>query len=388
MKPHFKLNKIIVISVIILLVLCLILLLVTGKKESVPVPVNRLQKNAPQGSSIVSNDSLRNAAVLPTPNLSGAGPSVTSQAISNTKSHRSRRETLEVRTDTANDTSAIEDTTAEATFDTTAESAEAAARASLSAGCAGDTAAPWAYPDPSGGLHRKEISVVFASTKPCTIEWKTDSASPWVVYKGESIPVTKSTTLYFQAHDTCGRIMQPRQEAYEIRPQETERHCPEGMEYIDIGTNKFCIDKYEWPDKKGVAPRSFVSIYQAMDSCVSAGKHLCTSDEWTLACTGPYGWHYPYGAAYEPHACVTQDTCARPSGKKVECRGYFDVYDMAGNLAEWTNTKSSRNPQFYNVKGGFWESGPRSGCFDVRYSYYPQNRHNPVGFRCCKEPQP
>jgi Sulfatase-modifying factor enzyme 1 len=289
-----------------------------------------------------------------------------------------------MRTDTVTGTSAVSDTVVDTTSDTTAE----AAAEQETPGCAGDTASPWVYPDPSGGLHRKEISVTFASTKPCTIEWKTDSASPWVVYKGESIPVTKSTTLYFRAHDTCGNIMEPREEAYELRPQETVRRCPEGMEYISIGTNKFCIDQYEWPDKKGTAPCSFVSVYQAMDSCVSAGKHLCTSDEWTLACTGPYGWHYPYGATYEPHACVTQDTCARPSGKKVECRGYFEVFDMAGNLAEWTNTKSSRNPQFYNVKGGFWESGPRSGCFDVRYSYYPQNRHNPVGFRCCKDALP
>lgn len=256
-------------------------------------------------------------------------------------------------------------------------------------GCAGDTARPWVYPDPSGGLHRKAVSVTFASNKPCTIEWKTDSAAPWVVYKGESIPVKSTMTLFFRAKDTCGNTMDGRQESYEFRPEETAKYCPEDMEYISVGQSRFCIDKYEWPDRKGAVPRSFVSLYQAMDSCVSAeGKHLCTSDEWTMACTGPYGWRYPYGAAYEPHACVTQDTAVRKSGTKAECRGYFEVYDMAGNLAEWTNTKSSRNPQFYNVKGGFWESGPRSGCFDVRYSYYPQNRHNPVGFRCCKEARP
>jgi formylglycine-generating enzyme required for sulfatase activity len=59
---------------------------------------------------------------------------------------------------------------------------------------------------------------------------------------------------------------------------------------------------------------------------------------------------------------------------------------MAGNLAEWTSTRSSKNDRFYNVMGGFWESGPQSTCFDKRYSYFPQNRHNPVGFRCCSEP--
>jgi hypothetical protein len=375
MKQHFKLNKIIIISVIVLLVLWLILLLVSGKKESLPAPLNHPPKNERKEVGFVSSDSLGKVATRPPADSVAARPRVTKRVVPRATP---RTTMATVRTDTIKDTSKVKSTTA----DTTAKAAEGTPSA---VGCAGDTAAPWVYPDPSGGLHRKEISVTFASTKPCTIEWKTDSAAPWIIYGGESIPVAKTTTLYFRAHDTCGNSMEPREELYELRPQEAGIHCVEGMEYVHIGANMFCIDRYEWPNKKGTVPRSFVSVYQAMDSCVSAGKHLCTSDEWTLACMGPYGWHYPYGAAYEPHACVTQDTCARPSGKKVECRGYFDVYDMAGNLAEWTNTKSSKNPQFYNVKGGFWESGPRSGCFDIRYSYYPQNRHNPVGFRCCKE---
>jgi formylglycine-generating enzyme required for sulfatase activity len=58
---------------------------------------------------------------------------------------------------------------------------------------------------------------------------------------------------------------------------------------------------------------------------------------------------------------------------------------MAGNLAEWTSTPSPQNSSFNNVMGGYWESGSQSRCADARYSYFPQNRHNPVGFRCCKD---
>jgi formylglycine-generating enzyme required for sulfatase activity len=134
-----------------------------------------------------------------------------------------------------------------------------------------------------------------------------------------------------------------------------------------------------------VRPTAFVSLYQANDSCFSKGKRLCATDEWVVACSGPFGWAYPYGDVYEPNACGTQDTTVRPSGSRPECRGYFDVYDMSGNLAEWTNTRATRNPQFYNVKGGFWASGAGVTCRDTRYSYFPQNRHNPVGFRCCKD---
>ncbi len=254
--------------------------------------------------------------------------------------------------------------------------------------CAGDTSEPWVYTDPAGGLHHRTISVKLIATKPCAIEWKTDSGGPWKSYTGEDIRIEKTTALFIQAVDSCGNRMLARDERYELRPEDTVRYCPDDMEHVAVGGTSFCIDRFEWPNRKGRNPRTYVSVYQAMDTCASAGKRLCTSDEWTVACTGPYGWKYPYGAKFEIHACVVNDTTVRPAGEKPECRGYFDVFDMSGNCAEWTSTKSNRNAHFYNVMGGFWESGPQSGCFDVRYSYFPQNRHNPVGFRCCKDARP
>ena len=257
-----------------------------------------------------------------------------------------------------------------------------------SALCKNDTTPPWVYTDPAGGLHHAALSVKLFGTKPCAIEWKTDSNAAWNAFTGAAIAIDKTITLWLRAKDSCGNAMAPRGEQYELAPEDTVAYCPSDMEHILVGATSFCMDRYEWPNKKGSLPRAYISLYQAMDTCVSAGKRLCTSDEWTIACTGPYGWKYPYGQAYELYACVTNDTMARPSGSRPECRGYFGVFDMSGNLAEWTSTKSSKNTQFYNVRGGFWESGPQSGCFDVRYSYYPQNRHNPVGLRCCADARP
>jgi hypothetical protein len=251
--------------------------------------------------------------------------------------------------------------------------------------CEQDTILPWAYPDPSGGLHRRPKKIVFHSNKPCKIEWKFKTETEWKRYEGRPVAIETTSTLCFRAHDSCGNAMDIREEFYEITVSQSTSFCPTDMEYISVGQSVFCIDRFEWPNREEEQPRAYVSVYHAMDSCAAAGKRLCSSDEWTIACAGAYGWNYPYGRTYEPRACVTQDTTAWPSGRAAECRGYFDIYDMAGNLAEWTGTRSRANQQFYNVMGGFWESGPQSGCFDVRYSYYPQNRHNPVGFRCCKD---
>ncbi|MBD3239659.1 MAG: SUMF1/EgtB/PvdO family nonheme iron enzyme [Chitinivibrionales bacterium] len=251
--------------------------------------------------------------------------------------------------------------------------------------CASDTVAPWVYPDPSGGLHRKAITVVLVGDEPCEIEWRTDTTAAWREYGGEPIAIERTTTLHYRAVDTCGNAMEAQDELYEIKPGEHTNRCPADMELVAIGETAFCVDRYEWPNRKGAYPAAFVSIYQAMDSCMTADKRLCTSDEWKLACSGPYGWRYPYGDRFELRACVTQDTAAARAGSRPECRGYFEVFDMSGNLLEWTSTRSKANNRFYDVMGGFWDSGSQSSCFDSRYSYFPQNRHNPVGFRCCAD---
>lgn len=251
--------------------------------------------------------------------------------------------------------------------------------------CDKDTTELWVYPDPSGGLHRGPVTVKFSSNRSCTISWRFKGSENWVIYNKGIISIDSTSTLDFKAIDSCGKEMTSREEYYEIEKSESGKYCPPDMEYVKVGSTEFCIDRYEWPNRKGAIPISFVSIYNAMDSCFSIGKRLCGSEEWTIACTGPYSWRYPYGQSYERFACASNDTAVSVSGSNPECRGFFGVYDMSGNLAEWTNTRARENNQFYYVEGGFWQSGVQSGCYDKRYSYFPQNRHNPVGFRCCKE---
>ena len=251
--------------------------------------------------------------------------------------------------------------------------------------CQGDSAELWIYPDPSGGLHRRAIKVVLSANRASTIRWRLSQEAPWSVYDGNPLSIDSTVTLYFDGVDSCGRRMEMREEYYEIQKLSGKSPCPADMEHIKIGSAEFCIDRYEWPNRKGVVPLSYISLYHAMDSCYSVGKRLCSSEEWLLACSGPQSSTYPYGQMYERYACATHDTTVQASGSKPECRGYFGVYDMSGSLMEWTSTKAGENGQFYYVMGGFWASGPQSRCSDKRYSYYPQNRHNPVGFRCCQD---
>jgi len=252
--------------------------------------------------------------------------------------------------------------------------------------CLRDTLMPWVTPDPSGGLHRGAVAVRLTPNKAgLVIEWSMDGTGNWTRYDNQPVAISKNSTLHYRATDNCGRKMDARSKRYVFDTADRSSQCPPDMEHISADGKSFCIDAYGWPNRRGVTPGSFVSLFQAMDSCFSVRKRLCTSDEWTTACAGPEKWAYTYGNVYEGNSCVVRDTMAQRSGSRPECRGYFGVFDMSGNLGEWTSTTSPHDRSFNNVMGGFWASGSQSRCADARYSYFPQNRHNPVGFRCCRD---
>lgn len=331
-------------------------------------------------------------AVVKSDTAAGATKADTSKVIPPSDTINKKADTLQVRkkkkqTDTISKVPSIP----QDTIDTTAKSDSSAIAPDtldtieIADPCVQDTVPLWVYPDPSGGLHRKTVRVTFGYNKKCKISWKFKKDSEWRLYDGTPVKIEATSTLDYFAEDSCGKLMETRSEYYEIEQRQQSQFCPQGMEYIKVGTMSFCIDRYEWPNRKSAVPLSYISMYGASDSCYSVGKRLCTAEEWSIACAGPYSWKYPYGQNYEKYACSTHDTMVTRSGEKAECRSFFGVYDMSGGLAEWTDTRASENRNFYYVNGGFWESGPQSGCFDKRYSYFPQNRHNPVGFRCCQD---
>ena len=66
---------------------------------------------------------------------------------------------------------------------TTAEdSSDSVVVDSLADLCAKDTVALWVYPEPSGGLHRKTISVSMISNKECNIFYRFIGDEQWVSY--------------------------------------------------------------------------------------------------------------------------------------------------------------------------------------------------------------
>ena len=240
--------------------------------------------------------------------------------------------------------------------------------------------------------------------------------------------------------------------------------CPEGMAYINkIGG--YCIDKYEASmpsatssvmgsaedianrnnpgsmkavSQAGVIPWVRVSQVSARTACENAGKNLCSDEEW-LGASNVQGQTYylPTGLNVAPYYCVVSsgtyctdnsyesgEACdtGTYSGGASGCYSEEGVYDLVGNVWEWTDeVVNVTNPDgvagwkyanqegewqtstsgLWNkygndgvyfpltttghavARGGTWLYGARAGPFCAALDSAPTLTLSYVGFRCC-----
>lgn len=186
-------------------------------------------------------------------------------------------------------------------------------------------------------------------------------------------------------------------------PQEKKPQCPKGMVLIPEGpftmgsspsdpmrgfgekdstqvtTQAYCIDIFEYPNRRGATPKTNVSLQEAELLCQKAGKRLCTEEEWEKACKGPSNTKFPYGNTFVQGKCNTADAEGnkgglQPSGSFPSCVSGYGVYDLSGNAAELTKNA---------VKGGSAEKADYASRCAARI---PKTSASPMtGFRCCAD---
>jgi hypothetical protein len=170
----------------------------------------------------------------------------------------------------------------------------------------------------------------------------------------------------------------------------------------------FCIDRYEYPNVVGEYPVIDINFRESAARCKSEGKRLCTEDEWTFACEGEEAMPYPTGYERPANECVIDRPWQRPdevvldhrstfaamlevgrlwqgeaSGSRPRCKSAFGVYDMTGNVDEWTRSSvPGERPSV--LKGGYW--GPvRTRCRPATKKHGESHAFYQQGFRCCAD---
>ena len=190
---------------------------------------------------------------------------------------------------------------------------------------------------------------------------------------------------------TVLQVVDPMKRSAEVKHEILVRgRCPENMVFVprEAGAS-FCIDKYEWPNKKGTVPQVNVSWIRAKMYCYDEGKRLCSAEEWQYACSGRKQkvikgggtlGRYPYGSQYKALLCPTEGGKIYKSGQFNTCNERFGTNDMVGNVWEWVSDKQNGAPV---IMGGSFKYGNKAHCgFSSESSLIEGAKY--TGFRCCK----
>jgi hypothetical protein len=254
-----------------------------------------------------------------------------------------------------------------------------------------------------------------------------------MVALGVMVPAISIADAAAPIHTPAAPIVAPIVEsslrAARVQTAHVRPACPQSMAHV----GSTCVDRYEGSllemkddgteapfspyeapnghrvravSKKGVVPQAHISMVEAKQACAASKKRLCRGAEWKAACKGPDATRYPYGNTHVASACVDtnrtspmellhhgersfktlndaranqQANTVEPTGAAATCTNSYGVYDMVGNVHEWTDDSSFRGGYYLDTKLNY------EGCDYRTTAHGPMYYDYSTGFRCCAD---
>ena len=151
--------------------------------------------------------------------------------------------------------------------------------------------------------------------------------------------------------------------------------------------------------KGAMRPRETVNWYEAMAFCnwlshkVNATITLPTLAQWQRAALGDDEFQYPWGNDFSSDYCNTREAelkMTTPVTRYTAGGSVFGVYDLAGNVWEWTLNRAAPDDEDEERKcaviGGSFVSPCDRAQPSFRYFLKPEARYSSIGFRIAMLP--
>ncbi|MBI4384658.1 MAG: SUMF1/EgtB/PvdO family nonheme iron enzyme [Nitrospinae bacterium] len=215
------------------------------------------------------------------------------------------------------------------------------------------------------------------------------------------------------------KLAEEREKLARLEPPKTEPgpqtsgQCPPKMASIPAGrlasenisgempVGGFCMDKYETTQaeyekvmgrnpshfKGGNLPMEQVTWYEADTYCNKVGKRLPTEWEWEYAARGGTATTYHWGdseAGIEGYAWFMGNSENKTHAVGEKKPNQYGLYDMAGNVWEWTASDYDNSGKKKVLRSGAWNNTPYASRAAFRDSFDLGSRDSLVGFRCAQ----